>query len=70
MMRKHSWRKGGPILILLDVPLFTGRYGLQAKLPDDHNEMDILDLFLTPELYELIIVETNRYATQYFEKKH
>ena len=51
-----------------DVQLFTGRYGLQAELPDDHNEMDILDLFLTPELYELIIVETNRYAKQYFEK--
>ena len=37
------------------------------SLPDNHTEMDILDLYLTDEFYDLIVLETNRYAKQYFK---
>ena len=51
-----------------DVPVFTGNHGLQVQLPNNHTDMDILDLFLTNEFYHLVIEETNRYAKQYFEE--
>ena len=42
-----------------NVPLFTGSYGLQVALPEDHDEMYIVDLLLTQEFYDLIVLETN-----------
>ena len=38
------------------------------SLPDNRTEMDILDLYLTDEFYDLIVLETNRYAKQYFKE--
>ena len=32
------------------------------SLTDNHTEMDILDMYLTDEFYDLIVLETNRYA--------
>ena len=49
---------------------FTGTPGLQSDLPDNPTMMDFMDLFFTTDMYEVIVVETNRYARQYLEKEN
>ncbi|XP_065185884.1 piggyBac transposable element-derived protein 4-like [Sycon ciliatum] len=48
-----------------DIPDFTAETGLNVELPESATPYDFVKLFFTPELWDLLVVETNRYATQY-----
>ena len=41
--------------------------GLTVRMPTDSNPLDFLQLYLTDEIYELIIRETNRFAKQFID---
>ena len=47
------------------VPLFTGTPGVQIHPPPNSGVLGYFDLFMTDELYTMIVTETNRYAAQY-----
>ena len=47
-----------------DIPR-TARESLKVDMPEDANEYDFLNLYLTDELLSLIVRETNHYAKQF-----
>lgn len=47
---------------------FTGKPGLNVEIEDNNNPLEFFELFITPEIAELISRETNRYAQQFIEK--
>ena len=44
---------------------FTANAGIKANISSDTKPSDIYNLFLTDELLEVIVAETNRYASQF-----
>lgn len=44
---------------------FTGDPGFKVPIPSD-NKLEWLELFLTPEIVEFVVEQTNRYAEQFF----
>ena len=64
-LREQKWSAIDAVPV---VPTFTGDCGLQCELPEDYEELDILDLILTRDFYAGIVEETNRYAAQHKQK--
>ena len=50
---------------LEDFP-FAETEGLKLRLPEKPNCLDFVELYLTDEIMNMIVIETNRYADQYF----
>jgi hypothetical protein len=48
---------------------FDGKPGISVDLEDRNNPLEYFELFITPEIAELISRETNRYAQQFLENK-
>ena len=46
-------------------PSFIATPGITVEIPDDARELFFLNLFLTPEIVECLLEETNRYASLY-----
>ena len=51
----------------ISVPEFTEVEGVTVRVPDNPTVLDFLNLYLTDELFQLMVDETNRYADQYFD---
>ena len=50
----------------ISVPEFTEVEGVTVRVPDNPTALDFLNFYLTDELFQLMVDETNRYADQYF----
>ena len=48
----------------VDAPPFTGRSGLQVEPPLEKTPLSFFKLFFTQAVVDLLVAETNRYATQ------
>lgn len=48
---------------------FTGTSGIQIPSLNQHNILDIFESFFTDELVDIIVLETNRYASKYQSNK-
>jgi hypothetical protein len=46
---------------------FTGDLKINANLPENPTELDYFRLYLTDDITDLIVTETNRYADQYLQ---
>lgn len=46
-------------------PPFTGTPGIKMPLPNNPTTHDFLNLFLTDEFFDILVEQTNLYATQY-----
>lgn len=44
---------------------FLEEQGLNIRLDPNSSELDFLELYLTGEIYDLIVQETNKFAAQY-----
>ena len=53
---------------MITVPEFTEVQGVAVRLPDNPKVMDFFNLYLTNEIFQLIVDETNRFAYQYFDE--
>ena len=47
------------------IPEFTADAGMNVNVPPEPTPYDFVKLFFTPELWQLLVTETNRYAEQY-----
>ena len=47
------------------IPQFTATPGIQVPLPNEPSAGDFMKLFLTDELFDLLVTQTNLYASQY-----
>ena len=47
------------------IPQFTATPGIQVPLPNESSAGDFMKLFLTDELFDLLVTQTNLYASQY-----
>ena len=45
---------------------FTGEEGLCVRMKENATPLDYIELYLTDEIMELLVAETNRYAEQFF----
>lgn len=50
----------------LDVP-FTAKHGLNVELPDNSNPLDYFSLFFKDEMWDLLVLETNKFAHKRIE---
>ena len=48
-----------------NIPAFTASPGMKVPLPESPSTGDFLKLFLTDEFFDLLVEQTNLYATQY-----
>ena len=48
----------------VDIP-FVGNEGLRVRMGDDVSPIDFFELYVTADMIELFVRETNRYAGQY-----
>ena len=48
-----------------NVPPFTGTPGIKVPLPNNPSTGDFLNLFLTDEIFDILVEQTNLYASQY-----
>ena len=53
---------------MITVPEFTEVEGVAVRLPDNPKVMDFFNLYLTNEIFQHIVDETNRFADQYFDE--
>ena len=44
--------------------------GLQVRIKDNPTVIDFVELYLTGELFELLVTQTNLYADQFLSDKH
>ena len=47
------------------IPQFTATPGIQVPLPNEPTAGDFIELFLTDQLFDLLVTQTNLYASQY-----
>jgi len=47
------------------IPDFTATPGIKVELPEDASAGDFLNIFFTDEFYDLLVTQTNLYASQY-----
>ena len=47
------------------IPQFTATPGIQVPLPNEPSAGDFMKLFLTDQLFDLLVTQTNLYASQY-----
>ena len=57
------WKDGD--VNLLPHPPFIATPDITIEIPNDARELFFLNLFLTPEIVECLLEETNRYASLY-----
>ena len=50
-----------------EIPNFTGNAGIKVQLPENPNIFDIFRLFVTEELYDILVEQTHMYAAQYID---
>ena len=48
---------------------FTGEEGLRVRMKENATPLDYIELYLTDEIMELLVTETNRYAKQFIVGK-
>ena len=48
-----------------NIPDFTATPGIQVELPDEPSEVDFVNLFFTNDVFDLLVTQTNLYASQY-----
>ena len=48
-----------------NIPPFTGTPGIKVPLPNNPSTGNFLNLFLTDEFFDILVQQTNLYATQY-----
>jgi hypothetical protein len=58
------WEKCRDMFVPKDIP-FTSEGKINVELPDSPNEWDFFNLYLTDDIIEVTVRETNRYAQQY-----
>ena len=64
--RCDSWLEENDDMIT--VPEFTEFEGVAVRLPDNPKVMEFFNLYLTNEIFQLIVDEMNRFADQYFDE--
>ena len=50
-----------------EIPNFTGNAGIKVQPLENPNIFDIFQLFVTDELYDILVEQTNMYAAQYID---
>ena len=48
-----------------NIPDFTATPGIQVELLDEQSEVDFVNLFFTNDVSDLLVTQTNLYASQY-----
>ena len=49
------------------VPIFTGNSGVQVTISENPGALEIFKLFATDDFYDILVEQTNLYASQYIE---
>lgn len=62
---RFRWSDGDPTL---RPPPFTGLKKVNANIPDNDTFLDYFSLFLTDDVVDLLVLETNRYAADFLLK--
>ena len=59
-----NWQKCREAHVPRDIPCIA-REEINVALPENPNEWDFMQLYLTDEITSLVVTETNRYADHY-----